>query len=328
MLVDPKRYELGWRFVLLDGVDRVKAVQHHFCLAFGVLREDETRAIAKSDLIGEFEGLEMFGLSWHAGDSDFLLAKNCIDDTRLSDIRISSQSDLHLSILIDQSPQRFNQLMRRKHFRRVETSWLFSFHHSFFLRGEEAMIDALALEVGIPGQSDIGFQQIALVNDHQEPSFAELSGVLYQILTVEEERVPSIYDLSKHISSFHYSPQLFPHLDVLLIRSDGNLLIFFFNFRKRPPPLQVGLVLHPFQLLFAGSWLPLRPSGQLQSFQRITFYLGPEEPDLMWVVNRYNLFCGQFFPDVLEFDVSIGVEVLLAELGDMQELGKGVLLDD
>lgn len=48
----------------------------------------------------------------------------------------------------------------------------------------------------------------------------------------------------------------------------------------------------------------------------------------MWVVNRYNLFGGQFFPDVLEFDVSIGVEVLLAELGDMQELGKGVLLDD
>lgn len=42
----------------------------------------------------------------------------------------------------------------------------------------------------------------------------------------------------------------------------------------------------------------------------------------MWIVNRYNLLSGQFLPNVLEFDVSIGVEVLLTELGHMQELGK------
>ena len=108
------------------------------------------------------------------------------------------------------------------------------------------MIDVLALEVGIPGQSDVGLQQITLVDDHQKPRFSELSGVLDQILAVEEERVPSIYNLGKHISPFHDSPQLLPYFDVLLIRSDGNLLIFFFNFRKSSPPLQVGLVLHPF----------------------------------------------------------------------------------
>lgn len=68
--------------------------------------------------------------------------------------------------------------------------------------------------------------------------------------------------------------------------------------------------------------LPLRSSGQLQALQRIALDLRPEEPDFMWIVNRYNLLSGQFLSDVLEFDVSIGVEILLTELSDMQELGK------
>ena len=137
----------------------------------------------------------MFGLSWHAGDSDFLLSKQRIDDTRLSDVGITSQSNLYFSILIDQSPERFNQLMRGEHFWCVEAGWLFSFHHAFLLGGEEAVIDVFAFEVGVPGQSDVGLQQVTLVDDHQEPRFAELSGILYQILTVEEERVPSVHDL-------------------------------------------------------------------------------------------------------------------------------------
>ena len=42
----------------------------------------------------------------------------------------------------------------------------------------------------------------------------------------------------------------------------------------------------------------------------------------MWIVNRYNLLSGQFLPNVLEFDVAIGMEILLAELCNMQELGE------
>ena len=105
------------------------------------------------------------------------------------------------------------------------------------------MVNFVLHQVLVPPEPALRGYQIALVNDQEKLFLSDFPSVLEQIFTVEKQGVSTIYYLNQHLASFDYSPQLSPHLKVLLVRSDCQIVIGLFNACQFSPPSQVGLIL-------------------------------------------------------------------------------------
>mmetsp|Transcript_15235 Transcript_15235/g.29555 ORF Transcript_15235/g.29555 Transcript_15235/m.29555 type:complete len:386 (+) Transcript_15235:836-1993(+) len=82
------------------------------------------------------------------------------------------------------------------------------------------------VKVCAPGVAHVIREIVSLVNEQQGPFVgAELTREVLHILTTEEERVASIYDLHDEVATLHNTPELTPIVKVLLKRSHMQLVI-------------------------------------------------------------------------------------------------------
>lgn len=169
-------------FELLEGIDGVQSVENHFSLTGVNFREDQSWTIAESDLFCEFQGLKMFGFSWHAGDSNLLSPQQSVDDAGFPDIRISCQADFDFfffRILLEH----VNQLVGRQNCTSIHLDLLFSLYNQTFLCSKETMVDPIFFKVLVPQFSDLAWNQIALVDHQEELLLADFSSIGKEIVT-------------------------------------------------------------------------------------------------------------------------------------------------
>eukprot|EP00754_Rhynchopus_humris_P036502 Rhum_TRINITY_DN18625_c0_g1::Rhum_TRINITY_DN18625_c0_g1_i1::g.167950::m.167950 len=108
-------------------------------------------------------------------------------------------------------------------------------------RREEQRRDALVLEVLAPRQALLLRQQLGLVQEQDKLLLRGQDAVLRR-LRAEGERVARVEDVHDHVAAFHHTPQLAPHLEVLLVRRHHHSLLLL-DHRKAPAPRQEGVAL-------------------------------------------------------------------------------------
>ena len=173
------------------------------------------------------------------------------------------------------------------------------------------MVDSFLREVLIPVLDQLIRQEISLVDAKDELLvFPSLFDVLVQISRVEEVRVPCIHNLQEHVRPLYDPPELLPHLDVLLKRSDGQGYVVLLDFGQVSPPLKesIGLVL--LDLFLGELFAPLRPSRDLKRLVvRIGLAIFHE------LVNHRDTICGHYCASKLNFPLLLSHELLLRHLG-------------
>jgi hypothetical protein len=129
--------------------------------------------------------------------------------------------------------------------------------------------------------------------------------------------------LNDHISSIDNSPKLFPDFDIFFIRRDLDLSIFLFNESKRSSPIEIGFGFFLLKLVF-GEVFPIRSSGKLKFMQKfLVDQLFNEE--VFFLLGGDYFFVSHFLSDFAELNVSVGVEILLTKLCNLEETFQRVL---
>jgi hypothetical protein len=114
-------------------------------------------------------------------------------------------------------------------------------------RTEEDVVDVVLFEVGAPVLAEFLSEVVGLVDEQEELldalALVHLLDVLLQVLRVEEVWVACVHDLQEHVRPLNHSPQLSPHLDVLLEGRDreGHVVLLYHSYI--PTPLEERYVL-------------------------------------------------------------------------------------
>ena len=106
------------------------------------------------------------------------------------------------------------------------------------------MVDTLLFEIAIPMLYKLWSQIICFVNDQDKLFFSfTLSDVFLEIFRIEKIRISGVDDLKENVGLLNNSPKLFPDLDILLERRDGQLDIVLLDHCKISPPLEESHIL-------------------------------------------------------------------------------------
>jgi hypothetical protein len=104
------------------------------------------------------------------------------------------------------------------------------------------VIDVHLLEVLRPVLAQLVSQVVRLVDQQHElllaPVLVHVLDVLLQVRRIVEVRVPRIHDLQEHVRFLNNTPELTPHVEVLLEGRDSQCHIVLFYSRDIPSPLK------------------------------------------------------------------------------------------
>lgn len=206
--------------------------------------------------------------------------------------------------------------MRRQHSWTIFLDCLLSLHNRSFFGCKEAVVNAQRQEILVPFYPDFLTHQITLVDDQHKSAFSHLTSIGKQIVTIEEERVATINDLSQYVYSLHYTPQLSPNFDVFLVGSDLIIFRTLFNFSEFTSPVEIGFILQLLKLVLRLSLLPLGSPWNLQA-SKYSIKIDILCMFFTLILIENDLFADQLLPNFLELDVTVGMEILLTHLCDL-----------
>ena len=108
-------------------------------------------------------------------------------------------------------------------------------------------------------------QVICLVNDQYKLFISfTFSDVFLKIFRIEKIGISGVNDLKENIRLLNNSPKLFPDLDILLERRDGQLDIVLLDKRKISPPLEESHILILLDLMCLHILCPLGSPWDLE----------------------------------------------------------------